>query len=139
MSDVKGWAGRKIVIKDSDGDAIAGVNSKTFSVEREGINVTSDDEEGFQTMLGEPGTVAFNMSVEGFIKTADGGNTDLVESALDTDTLLEEYTIEFPWGKQARGDFFLGNFEITGEVAEGITFSAELNSSGIIEYEDIPS
>lgn len=132
----EGFVGRDIKIKKDD-VVIAGVNAKTISIEREGINVTSDDEDGFQTMLGEPGTLAVNMSVEGFVKTDDGGNTDLVGDAFDTNTTLEDYVIEFPWGKQLEGTFFLGNFEITGNVAEGVTFSAELQSSGEADYVDV--
>ena len=132
MSSVPGWAGRYIVLKDSTGNAVAGLSSKSFTIEREGIDVTTDDEEGFQAMLGEPGRVALNISAEGVVRT---GNLSLIESALNPDTSLESYVLEFPWGATATGDYFLGNFEITGETAEAITFSADLQSSGIITYD----
>ena len=132
---VKGWVGRKIELRDSNDTLVAGLNSKTVNIEREGINVTSDDEEGVQTMLGEAGVVAVNVSGEGFIKT-DPDNTSFVDDALNPDTVLQEYSLVFPWGKKFTGDFFLGNFSITAETAEGVTFSIELQSSGPYTYED---
>lgn len=135
---VKGWAGRKIIIRDPLGNPLAGVNAKSISFNRDGINVTADDEDGFQTMLGEPATVAFNMDVEGIMRS-DPDNTDFVQRALDTGTELEEYTVEFPWGQQARGNFFFGNFSLNGPTGDAITFSASLQSSGVFVYEPTPT
>lgn len=137
MAGEKGYAGRKMFIKDApDGERIAGLSAKTVSLNREGIDVTTDDEEGFQTFLGEAGTLGIDISGSGFARS---GNLEIIEKMLDPDTELEDWAIEFPWGKQAQGSFRIGNGSLTGETTEGVTFEIELQSSGVFEYVDVPS
>lgn len=135
---VKGFPGRDIEIRDSTDTLVAGLNSKSVEIAREEINVTSDDEDGVQTLLGEAGNVAVNISGDGFVKT-DPDNTDFVDEALEPDTVLKEYTLRFPWGKDLTSDFFLGTFNITGNTNEGVTFSISLMSAGPYTFTDSPS
>jgi predicted secreted protein len=132
----KGYKGRAMYIKDDTGTRIAGINAKTVSIEREGINVTTDDEDGFQTFLGEAGTIGLNISGSGF---ARAGNLTIIEKMLDPDTEFEDWAIEFPWGKQASGEFRIGTGSLTGETAEAVAFEIEIQSSGEFTYEDVPS
>ena len=138
MSDpTKGYTGRAMFIKDGpSGDRIAGLSAKNVSINREGINVTTDDEDGFQTFLGEAATLGLNISGTGFART---GNLDIIEKMLDPDTELEGWAIEFPWGKQAQGDFRIGSGQLSGDTDGAVGFEIELESSGVFEYVDVPS
>ena len=50
------------------GVAIAGVRTKGVAINGEPIDITSDDDGGYRTMLDDPGTMSLDLSVEGVTK-----------------------------------------------------------------------
>lgn len=129
-------AGRKLRIKySSDGgttyNAVAGATSDNLTINREGIEITDKDDSGVRTMLADTGTFSVDASVEGVLK-----DDTLLALAMDpTQTDLFDFQIDISDIGTITGDWFLGNFEVTGaEGAEAITFTANLSSSGTMTY-----
>jgi TP901-1 family phage major tail protein len=128
--------GRELLIKKA-GTVLAGVRTKSFSFAGEPVDVTTDDDTGFRTLLAESGQEAIDISVEGLTK-------DLVlrQAALGSGSLmLTDVTLEFPkTGTQAvsgdtiSGNFFLSSLEESGTYNDAMTFSASLQSSGAWTY-----
>jgi predicted secreted protein len=125
--------GRALKIK-RNGTTIAAVVSKSVSINNEPIDITSDDDLGFRTLLEESGTRSIDISCEGVYK-----DDSLVEVAAGSDPdLLTVDTIEFPSGSTIAGSFRLNSVEISGEVAGRAQFSAALQSSGEWTYTAAP-
>lgn len=112
-----------------DGVVIAGVRTKTFTIANEPIDITSDDDEGYRTLLEEAAQTQIDTSVEGLLK-----DDSLIAVAANGGTLIEECTLTLPSGATIVGDFRLNNVEIGGEYNNAVTFTAELQSSGEWTY-----
>lgn len=122
-------AGRELLIKKGV-SVIAGVRTKTVTINGEPIDVTSDDDSGFRTLLGSAGLRSIDLSVEGVTK-------DAVLRAIvagNSSQLLTDITVEYPNGDTIDGDFYLVNIEESGEYQDAVTFSASLQSSGAFTY-----
>jgi len=116
--------GRAYVIKKAS-TAIAGVRTKSLSINHEPVDITSDDDDGFRTLLGVVGESSFELSVEGVLK-----DSILFDAATGTGSkLLTDVSIEHPEGT-ITGDMFLSAFETIGAYNDAITFSATFQSSG---------
>jgi len=124
--------GRDLLIKRGTA-TIAGVRSKTLTANGEPIDITSDDDGGFRTLLDMAGTNSLDLSVEGVTKDNDLRQEILVGGSM----MLTDINIEYPNGDTLSGDFFLTSLEETGAYNDAITFSASLQSSGEWTYTPI--
>lgn len=122
-------AGRELLIKKGV-SVIAGVRTKTVTINGEPIDITSDDDSGFRTMLATAGLRSIDLSVEGVTK--DSTLRAIVAGV--SSQLLTDISIEYPNGDTIEGDFYLVNIEESGEYQDALTFSASLQSSGAFTY-----
>lgn len=117
--------GRNLKLK-IDGTAIAGVRTKSLSINREAIDITSDDDDGFRTLLSEAGQMSLDISFDGITKNA----TLRAAIMTSTDIELSDLEIEYPNGDEIDGTFMLTNLEENGTYNDAIQFSGTLQSSG---------
>ena len=121
--------GRNFKIKRGS-TVIAGVRSKGAAFNGEPVDVTSDDDAGFRTLLNDVGVESIDLSVEGVTK-----DNDLRSAALSgTSLMLTDVNLEWPNGDTLSGNFFLSSLEETGPTQDAVTFSATLQSSGEWTY-----
>lgn len=120
-------SGRELVLKRGT-TVVAGVRTKAMAITRAGIDVTSDDDAGFRTMLGEPGQLELNISVSGVTKD------DVLRADAVNGVTLQAYTLEFEDGSTVTGNFFLATYTETGTYNEAVTFEAEIQSSGTFVF-----
>jgi len=129
MSEIQGIAGRNIKFYRGDVDTgtLIVARTKTMTINNESIDVTSDGDEGYRTLLADPATRSIDMSVEGVIR-----QTDFLDSLLDpTQTaVLEDYTIVIPGIGEVTGDFRFSSVEVGAPHDDAATFSATVESSG---------
>jgi predicted secreted protein len=122
-------SGRELLIKKGV-TVLAGVRTKTVTINGEPIDVTTDDDSGFRTLLADPATRSIDLSVEGITKDATlraivaGGGSQM----------LNDITVEYPDGSVIAGDFYLVSVEESGEYQDAVTFTASLQSSGAFTY-----
>ena len=121
--------GRALIIK-KNGTKIAAVVSKTISINNEPIDITSDDDSGFRSLLEDSGTRSIDISVEGVMKD----DVLLADAAGATPTLITADEVEFASGAKIAGSFRFNSFEASGESAGRIQFSATLQSTGAWVY-----
>lgn len=123
------------ILKDST--PIAGVNSKSIAVADEPIDVTTDEDSGFRTLLEASGTKTMDISFSGVTKD------QVMEELIMTggSKLLTDITVEFPtFGAQTTGATISGNFFFNGMTINGggsdgaIEFDGTLQSSGEWTY-----
>jgi predicted secreted protein len=122
------FVGRTVVVEVA-GAAVAGARTKSFTIGNEPVDITSDDDSGFRTMLSVAGTKTLDMSVEGVTK--DGA---LIALASGSSGLIEDVEITFPGIGTIAGDFFVASVELGAAYNEASTFSASLQSSGAYTY-----
>ena len=128
--------GREFLIKKNS-VVLAGVRTKSFSFAGEPVDVTTDDDTGFRTLLAESGQEAIDISVEGLTKDVVIRGAALGSGSL----MLTDITLEFPktgtqvtTGDTIAGNFFLSSLEESGTYNDAMTFSASLQSSGAWTY-----
>lgn len=121
--------GRDLLVKKGS-TVLAGVRTKGISINGEPIDITSDDDDGYRTMLADAGTYSVDLSVEGITKD----DTLVAVIMAGGSLMLTDITIDYPNGKTLSGNFFLNSVEETGTYNEAVTFSASLQSSGTFTY-----
>ena len=107
---------------------IPGVREKGIALNGNPVDVTSDEDDGWRTLLEEPGENQINISVSGVTKS------DVLRDAWFNGDRLDTAVITFPDGGVLTGQFLLATYNETGTYNDAITFEAELQSSGVITY-----
>lgn len=124
---MSGFVGRKVLLKVDD-SLVAGVRTKGVSINRNPIDVTSDDDDGWRKLLEEPGEKQVDLSVSGVTKV------DTLKQAALTGETLHDVELSYPDGSKIKGDFYLATYSETGPYNDASTFDASLQSSGPIDY-----
>ena len=119
--------GRKIIL-EWDGDEILGVREKSLSLNGEPVNVTSDEDNGWQTLLDEAGENNIEVSISGVTKSGRLRSDWLLQ------TRTKPLTITYPNGDVISGSFFLATYSETGPYNDATTFEATLQSAAAPTY-----
>lgn len=110
---------------------IAGVRTKSFSINGEPIDITNDDDTGIRTLMEEPGELSMEISVSGVVKS----DTLRAEALNTTDrTQLTEFGFPGTVAGKIAGQFYLASYSETGEYKGATTFEATFQSSGALTY-----
>lgn len=124
-----GYNGRDFTV-ELNGATIAAVSSKTKTLSRSPVDVTTDDSDGWRTLLPFPGNRFVDVSVEGVATSAN------YQILLDewAGTVNSTVVIRNANGSSmsAANGFFLGNVEFSGEQDAHVAFTAQLQSSGAV-------
>lgn len=124
-----GANGRALTL-DWDGTTLVGVRTRGYTITNDYVDVTTDDDDGWRTLLADPGL----RQVEA---TAGGISSDQVLIAEMTKANItgEPLTINLPTttGTLA-GTFFVSSFEQSGEHDGAVEFTATFMSSGAVTY-----
>lgn len=128
------FTGRTILFRwggDSPLDEIAGVREKSIEINGEPINVTSDEDDGWQTLIEASAENSVNVSISGVIKNATRLLTDWFNG-----TRIQPAAFEFPapLNSVLSGNWRLDALTITGAYNDAATFEATLSSTGQISY-----
>ena len=129
-------ASRDLIIKKNSVRWL-GITSKGVSIAKEAIDITSDEDNGYRTLLDDVGSKTLDISFSGVTKDTT------IRTLINTDgsQLYTDITVEFPpVGAQTTGDtisgsFFLNSVSETGGDSNGtISFDGALQSSGAWTY-----
>lgn len=130
MSAIKG---RSVTVSRA-GVAIAGVRTKSISINGAPIDISSDDDAGVRKLLEEPGQLDVNISVSGIVR-----NDTLRQAAMSLTDRVAAMTFAFTGfeGSPANthgfsGDFYIASYAETGEYQGAVTFEAEFQSAGAV-------
>lgn len=122
-------AGRKLRIKKGS-TAIAGARTDNLTINNEPIDITDKAASGWRTMLADVGARSVDADVEGVLL-----DSTLIAVATGTaSSLLAAYTIEIDGIGSFTGNFYLNSLAISGEQADTVTFTANIQSSGTITF-----
>lgn len=131
-----GGASRDLLIEKNN-TALAGINSKSLALAKEPIDITTDEDNGYRTLLAEAGTKSLDISFSGVTKDTLLRSLIMTEQSM----LLTDITIQYPpYGAQAAGDTISGDFYFNGFTENGggsdgaVEFDGTLQSSGPWTY-----
>ncbi len=114
---------------------VAGIRTKSFTVGNEFVDVTTDDSNGYRTLLAEPGSRTIDVSGSGV--TEDNTLRGLVLAATDS-VVLEDMQLLFPNGDTLEMSMAINSYAETGEMDGAQTFEISLQSSGIWTLTEAP-
>lgn len=118
-----GHLGREVIF-EWGGKEIPGVRQKAIALAGEGIDTTSDENDGWRTLLADSGVNTVEITISGVTKSR----------ALKNDwfkgTRTKVVVLEYPDGHTLSGTFRLASFTDTGPYNEAMTFEATLQSTG---------
>lgn len=128
------FVGRKAILSfGSPLVAIAALRTKTMTLGNEVIDVTSDDDLGFRTLLQDPGTKTLDMTFEGVTKDVTSLNS-LITLSMSGSDVLDTFSILFPTIGTMAGPFVVTSFEIGAPYNEGSTFTCSIQSAGTFTW-----
>lgn len=125
--------GRAVEIQRA-GTPFIGVKSINFEWAGGSLNISSGEDDGYQTLLNASGEEALTISIEGVAK--DEVIRDLVLGG--TVRLFTDITIVFSNGDTLAVDLRLESYSEGAPYNEAITFSATFASSGSWTYTEAP-
>lgn len=132
------FIGRKAVL-DKAGTAVAGVTSTGVTVNGSAVDITTNDDSGWRTLLSDAGVKSVDFAISGI-----SNDLDFIKALISGTDMQDTYTLTFPpeaddntvTGATITGTFNLVSVSMTGANAEGTTFEATLQSSGAITFTD---
>lgn len=107
---------------------VLGVQEKDLELNGAPIDITSDENSGWRTLLAVSGQDEVNITVSGVAK----------DNILKTDwfagTRTRTASFTYPDGGVITGTFYLASFKEKAPYKDAMTFDATLNSSGPVTY-----
>tara|TARA_R110000796_G_scaffold98555_1_gene206059 strand:+ start:628 stop:1038 length:411 start_codon:yes stop_codon:yes gene_type:complete len=128
MSVGVGFLGREIDFTIG-GTTLAGVVSKSLSINNTSIDTSDDTSNGFAESLATPGRKEITLGL-----SLKAKNLSLIQSAIDNSSQMYATVITFPdgasTGSTLTGDAFLTTVSLSGEHEDLTTIDIELMYSG---------
>lgn len=129
---MSGFNGRQLTI-DWDATTLVGVRTRGITNSNEMVDVTTDDDAGWRTLLATPGVKSVEATLGGI-----SSDEVLLAEFYDASTTGETLKVDLPSSLATPGNisgtFHLASFEITGEHDGAVEFSATFQSSGAVVY-----
>ena len=124
-----GANGRALQIK-WDAVTLVGVRTKGYTVTNDYVDVTTDDDNGWRTLLATPGLRSVEVTVGGI-----SSDQVLIAEMFKANITGEPLVVELPTttGTLA-GTFLCSSFEQSGEHDGAVEFSATFMSNGVVTY-----
>jgi len=126
-----GASGRDLKIEWGSGPtALVGVRTRGYTVTNDYVDVTTDDDSGWRTLLANPGLRSIEVTVGGI-----SSDQVLIADIMAANVAAKTLHIEFPitTGNLA-GTFLVSSFEQSGEHDGAVEFSATFMSTGAVTY-----
>jgi len=118
----------RLVRISKNGTTVVGARTDTVTINNEPIDITDKDENGWRTFMAAVGTKTVSAEVEGIIKDS----TILSAVMAAGSTLIDDCEVEIQGIATLSGDFYLQSVSIGAEQADVTTFTATLESTGVI-------
>lgn len=130
-----GHIGRKLTI-DENSTVLVGVRTRAFSVSNDYVDVTTDDDSSWRTLLLDPGLRSVEVTVGGI-----SSDEKLIAEIMAASMAMAAVDINLPTGVGAAttagkldGNFLVSSYEQTGEHDGAVEFTATFMSAAAITY-----
>ncbi|TXH55058.1 MAG: hypothetical protein E6Q97_09630 [Desulfurellales bacterium] len=113
-----------------DGTVLVGVRTKGYTVTNDYVDVTTDDDAGWRTLLATPGLRSLEVTVGGVT-----GDQVLLAAMMQANITGETLVVNLPTSTGTlTGTFLVSSYEESGEHSGSVEFTATFMSSGEVTY-----
>jgi TP901-1 family phage major tail protein len=122
--------GRSFVVRRA-GRNVAGVRTKSITINGSPIDITSDDDAGIRKLLDQPGQIDVAIAVSGVLL-----DDILAAEALEASdrVKLTQFLRSGSPDNGFSGEFFLASYKENGEHQGAVLFEAEFQSAGAVTF-----
>lgn len=127
-----GFNGRQMTL-DLDAVTLAGVRTRGFTLSNEYVDVTTDDDSGWRTLLADPGLRSVEITVGG-VTTDEVLLAEMMAASVATAAVDVNLPTSLAVPGTLSGSFLVSSFEQNGEHDGAVEFSATFMSTGVVTY-----
>lgn len=127
-----GFNGRAFTF-DWDSVTLAGVRTRGLTVSNEYVDVTSDDDNGWRTLLANPGVRSIEVTIGGIV-TDEVILADIMAANVAAATLQADLPSSLAVPGNLSGSYLISNLETTADHDGEVAFSVTFMSTGAITY-----
>lgn len=127
-----GFNGRELTF-DWDSVTLVGVRSRGISMSNDMVDVTTDDDSGWRTLLATPGLKSVEITI-GFIVSDERMLAEFFNAATTGETLQADLPSSLTTPGNLSGLFSLSALEYNGDHDGAVEASVTFMSSGAITY-----
>lgn len=124
-------AGRQIEFRWGDESPmleIEGVREKGIELNGEAIDISSDDDNGWRSLLSVPAENMVNISLSGVSKSRR------LQTAWFSNDRTAPARVTYPDGSVIAGNFYLATYNETANYKDAVSFEATLQSTGVVTF-----
>lgn len=125
--------GIELKIKQAGLVICSGITEKSIDYKRDLVDITSDDDSGYETYATFTGTKGISIPVAGVLK-----NAKMRELALQNNPILSNLTVLYPDGATLVGNFVMEGLKEEYKGLEAVKYSFTLKTSGAYTYTPAP-
>lgn len=127
-----GFNGRAFTF-DWDSTTLAGVRTRGLSITNDYVDVTTDDDTGWRTLLATPGLRSIEVTIGG-IATDEAVLADIMAANVAAATLQADLPSSLASPGNLSGSYLISSFEMSGEHDGAVEFSVTFMSTGAVTY-----
>ena len=127
-----GFNGRDFTF-DWDSTTLVGVRTRGMTVTNDYVDVTTDDDSGWRTLLAQPGLRSIEVTVGG-ISSDEVLLADIMAANVAATTLQGALPSSLASPGNMSGSFLVSSFEKTAEHDGAVEFTATFMSTGVVTY-----
>lgn len=127
-----GFNGRSLTF-DWDSTTLVGVRSRGVTMSNDMVDVTTDDDSGWRTLLATPGLKSLEIQLD-FITSDEVLIAEFFNSSTTGETLQADLPSSLASPGNLSGTYHLSNLEYSGDHDGAVEMSATFMSSGAVTY-----
>lgn len=127
-----GFNGRQFTF-DWDSVTLAGVRTRGLNISNDYVDVTTDDDSGWRTLLADPGLRSIEVTI-GCVTTDEVLLADIMAASISAETLTATLPTTLASAGTVSGSFLISSFEQSGDHDGEVEFSATFMSTGAVTY-----
>jgi TP901-1 family phage major tail protein len=127
-----GYNGREFTF-DWNSTTLVGVRTRGLSITNDHIDVTTDDDSGWRTLLATPGLRSVEVSASG-ITSDEVLIAEMFNASITGETLQANLPSSLAVPGNVSGTFVVSSFEQSGDHDGAVEWSATFTSTGAVTY-----
>lgn len=127
-----GFNGRAFTF-DWDSVTLVGVRTRGLNISNDYVDVTTDDDNGWRTLLADPGLRSIEVTIGG-VTSDEVLLAAIMAASVSAETLTANLPSSLANPGTVAGSFLVSSFEQSGDHDGEVEFSATFMSTGAITY-----
>ncbi len=127
-----GFNGRELTF-DWSSTTLAGVVTRGLTITNDFVDVTTDDDSGWRTLLADPGVRSVEVTLGG-VTTDEVLLKAIMAASVTSEVLKADLPSSLATPGNLSGSYLVSSYETSGETDGKVDFSATFMSTGAVTY-----